>query len=300
MIRIILLGRTGNNLFQYAMGRVLSKRHGVPLVLDGSWYNRQGWSEVSHFLRLPIQARVVRRCSLATRALRNLTGNHYWEFAKWPIIREALDTHAFDARHLEAPADCVLFGYFQSPLYFDSIANELRQEFVDLIEHAITNGPGQKSLGTVAMAFSQQPLLSSLSAPESVAVHVRRGDFLHHPAFQVCDSTYYQNAMETMRAHVKSPKFFLFSDDPAWCRNAFTDPDMEVIDSGKAGANPLHDLYLMSQASHHIIANSTYSWWAAWLGKKQNQVVLTPPRWFTKDITAPISEKLCPGWTPVT
>jgi hypothetical protein len=102
--------------------------------------------------------------------------------------------------------------------------------------------------------------------------------------------------MDAMRARVGSPRFFLFSDDPGWCRSAFTDPDVEVIDSGKAAANPLHDLRLMSLAGHHIIANSTYSWWAAWLGKKPTQIVLTPPRWFAKDITAPMEDKLLPGW----
>ncbi len=80
MIRIVMLGRTGNNLFQYALGRVLAEKHGVPLVLDASWFNAAGWAEVSHFLKLPLKAKVVRRCSLGTRALRKFTGKHYWEY----------------------------------------------------------------------------------------------------------------------------------------------------------------------------------------------------------------------------
>jgi hypothetical protein len=292
MIRIVLLGRTGNNLFQYALGRVLAEKHGVPLVLDGSWFNAAGWREVSHFLKLPIQAEVSRNWHLPSRVLRKLNGRHRWQYRGFPFLTENPDDHSFDADFLQAPADCALFGYFQSWKYFASIEDKLRDELV----HLLDVGCGRDARATVARASRPQPLLSALSAPESVAVHVRRGDFLHHPAFQVCDHSYYRNAMDAMRARVGSPRFFLFSDDPGWCRSAFTDPDVEVIDSGKAAANPLHDLRLMSLAGHHIIANSTYSWWAAWLGKKPTQIVLTPPRWFAKDITAPMEDKLLPGW----
>jgi len=284
MIRIILLGRTGNNLFQYALGRVLAERHGVPLLLEGSWFNDDGWKEVSHFLNLPIQARVVRRFSPAVRALRKLTGKHYWEYGRSTVIRENPIDQSFCPAMLDAPADCVLFGYFQSPLYFESIADKLRKEISGLLNHAVT---------------CPQSLVQSLSHGSSVAVHVRRGDFLHHPAFQVCDPAYYHRAMEKCRRCLDSPRFFLFSDDPAWCRTTFTGPDVEIIQSGNDATNPLHDLRLMSLASHHVIANSTYSWWSAWLGNKKNQVVLTPPRWFAKGINAPIAEKLCPGWMPV-
>lgn len=284
MIRIVLLGRTGNNLFQYALGRVLAKKHGVPLVLDGSWFNAEGWKEVSHFLRLPIDATVVRRCSLATRALRKLTERHYWEFTQLPVIREARNSQTFDASHLDAPADCVIFGYFQSPLYFETIAEDLRSDINGLLRNSLP---------------IDSPHHACLSRSNSVAVHVRRGDYLTQPVFQVCDLAYYHKAMNQMRDRVPGARFFVFSDDPRWCRLHLTAPDTEIMDSGTASANPLHDLHLMSLASHHVIANSSYSWWAAWLGTKDCQHVLLPDRWFTKDIAAPISEKLCPGWAVV-
>lgn len=277
MIRIVLLGRTGNNLFQYALGRVLAEKHGVPLLLDASWFNAEGWREVSHFLKLPIRARVVRFGSLASRALRNLTGKHRWQFEGFPFLKEISGDHSFDARFLDAPADCALFGYFQSWRYFAGIENELREELQGLLEMGCGRGDGAT--------------LKRIGDGNSVAVHVRRGDFLNHPEFQVCDESYYRMAMEDMRARVGSPRFFVFSDDPGWCRRTFTDGDVEVIDSDEDGANPLHDLRLMSLASHHIIANSTYSWWAAWLGKKPGQHVLLPDRWFAKEIHAPMADK---------
>ncbi|MBJ7424668.1 MAG: alpha-1,2-fucosyltransferase [Akkermansiaceae bacterium] len=276
MIRIVLLGRTGNHLFQYALGRVLAEKHSVPLVMDASWFNAEGWAEVSHFLRLPLKAKVVRRCSIGARALRNFTGKHYWEYRGVPILRETGDDQSFDARFLDAPADCVLFGYFQSPLYFNKIAAPLREELNYLLKAAVR---------------IQEDLRAKLAHCNSVAVHVRRKDYLVLPIFQVCDRDYYQRSMNEMRARLPAARFFIFSDDPAWCRGEFQDADTEVIDSGEAANNPLHDLLLMSLTSHHIIANSTYSWWAAWLGDKIGQQVIMPERWYAHGIKAPMEEK---------
>ena len=278
MLRIVLLGRTGNIMFQYALGRVLARKHGVPLVLDASWYNAEGWTEISHFLKLPIQARVRRKFSLASRALRNFTGKHFWEFGRAPFIREAESDQSFDPRFLEVPDDCTLFGYFQTPFYFESMADELRAELKGLIF-------------TGARASCALPALDQLSQPTSVAVHVRRGDYLHHSCFQVCDAEYYQRSMRKMRERVPGAKFFIFSDDPEWCQEQFKDVDVAPIIGRRYAPNPLHDLYLMSLASHHIIANSSYSWWAAWLGSKPGQIVTMPDRWYAKDIIAPIEEK---------
>jgi hypothetical protein len=280
MIRILLLGRTGNNLFQYAIGRVLAEKHQVPLVLDGSWFDETGWKEVSHFLKLPLKAKVVRRCPLGVRALRKITGKHYWEYRGVPVLREPGGDLRFDPAFLEAPTDCMLFGYFQTPLYFAEIASGLREELNTLLAEAIQDA---------------QEVRAMLLDPRSVAVHVRRGDFLDNPVFQVCDLRYYAKSMEEMRTRVPGARFFIFSDDPGWCRSEFTGSDIHVMGVETVERNPLHDLRLMSTASHHIIANSSYSWWAAWLGDKPGQEVIMPDRWFTTDINAPVSEK---RWKP--
>ncbi len=296
MIRIVLLGRTGNNLFQYALGRVLARQHGVPLVLDASWFNAEGWAEVSHFLRLPIQAKVIRPFSLGSRALRNLTGKHFWEHRRFPFIKEPSGNQSFDPRYLSSPADCSLFGYFQSPLYFQSIADELRAELKELIllgAHAscARNSSSRASYTQESRKAEILSIAENLNSPTSIAVHVRRGDYQQHPCFQVCDLEYYQSSIETMRARIPGARFFVFSDDPEWCRSTLHGDDVVTIDSGTAGKNPLYDLHLMSLASHHIIANSTYSWWAAWLGDKPDQQVIMPDRWYANSITAPIEEK---------
>lgn len=281
MLRIPLLGRTGNNLFQYAFGRAWAERHGAPFLFDASWFNSDGWAEVSHFLNLPIKANVRRHPSLASRALRKFTGKHYWEYLGGPVIREKADDHRFDPGLLNAPADSVIFGYFQSPLYFESISGSLREELNALISESLV---------------CDADIKKRLQAPYSVAVHVRRGDFLTQPVFQVCGYDYYQNAISHLRTRVPGAQFFIFSDEPDWCRANFNSPDTEVVESNAGPANPLHDLYLMSLASHQIIANSTYSWWAAWLGKKDHQEVVMPDRWFASEIIAPVEEKKLPHW----
>lgn len=275
MIRIVLQGRTGNHLFQYALGRVLAKKHQVPLVLDASWFNHEGWAQVSHFLSLPLQAEVVRPCSLGSRMLRKITGKHHWEFLSVPVFREKPADQSFDARFLECPSDCVLFGYFQTPRYFGEIAEELREELRSLLNSVC----------------SSSEIHRELAKPGTVAVHVRRGDYMQHSVFQVCDVDYYRDAINQMRKEVSGAKFFIFSDDPAWCRSTFCDDDQTIVDSGEAGNNPLYDLHLMSLAAHHIIANSTYSWWSAWLAQSSTQRVIMPDRWYAGEIIAPIDEK---------
>lgn len=277
-IRIPLQGQTGNLMFQYALGRVLAERHGVPLVLDGSWYDDVLWRELSFFLNLQLRAQVVRRCPSGARALRWLTGKHYWEFRGVPVLKEEPRDHSFDEQFLNAPADCVLMGFFQAPKYFESIDGDLRTELNGLLAAAVT--------------ASSAPDLASLTAPTSVAVHVRcTTSFRIDPVFRVCDMEYYQRSMERMRERIPGARFFIFSDDPVLCRATFTAADQTVVDTGAAGINPLHDMYWMSRASHHVIANSSYSWWAAWLGAKPGQQVITPERWFSSRFKAPIEEK---------
>ena len=284
MIRILLLGRTGNNLFQYAIGRMLAEKNRVPLVLDGSWFNETSWKEVSHFLRLPIKAQVRRHPSLPSRAMRKIAGRHYWEYRGVPVLREPGGDQRFDPAFLDAPADCMLYGYFQTPLYFASMAAEIRSELLGLFGGGVV---------------IETDLTEKISVPGSVAVHVRRTDFLKIPAHLVCGAEYYRKAMDTMRGLVPGARFHIFSDDPEWCRATFTEPDQEVIHEARMAANPLHDLLLMSRAPHHIIANSSYSWWAAWLGEKPGQQVMLPDRWFADGIHAPISEKRAAHWTVV-
>lgn len=283
MIRIVLLGRTGNNLFQYALGRVLAEKHGVPLALDASWFNREGWSQVECIRRLPgpssAKAAVVRRCSLGARLLNKTTGRHYWEYLGVPVLRENKDDHSFHRSFLEAPADCVLFGYFQSPLYFSGHEEMIRREL---------------DTSNIGLERGLEHLADRLRAPGSIAIHVRRGDYSGNPNLDLCGMAYYKEAMDRMRAWIPKPVFHVFSDDPAWATDRFQGTGAEIIVPAEK-ESAIATLHLMSLANHHIIANSSFSWWAAWLGKKPGQKVLMPGRWFS-EIRSPVEEKAADGW----
>lgn len=284
MIRVVLLGRTGNNLFQYAIGRAVAERRGVPLVLDGSWFNRRSWSEVSCLGRLPLEARIARPFSAGSRVLKKLSGKHHWEFRGVPVLREPAGDQRFDARFLDAPADCVLTGYFQTPRYFAGIEPQLREEL--RMDHL----PWPRE--TLQMA-------ERLSGERSVAVHVRRTDYIGNPDVEVCGTGYYRRAMDRLRSRREGLRFFVFSDDPGWCREHLESADTEVCSLAGARGDGLHDLFLMSRAACQIIANSSYSWWAAWLGRKPGQQVLMPSLWYGSGIVAPVEEKRCDGWETV-
>lgn len=281
MIRVVMLGRTGNNLFQYALGRVLAKKHDVALLMDASWFNAEGWHAVSCLRRIPGQPEIRRRLSIGSRVLRKLSGRHYWEARGVPVLKEEHGHGGYDPRFLDAPADCVLFGYFQSPKYFESIECELREEL---------------DLASLPWREETHSTVRDLTEVESVAVHVRRTDFLGRQEFDICDLDYYKSAMDRMRNELDAPRFFVFSDDPDWCRAELVGEDVEVMNVAGSNADPLHDLFLMSRARHHVIANSSYSWWAAWLGKSSGQRVIAPDRWFGGGIETPMDDRLPAHW----
>jgi hypothetical protein len=130
----------------------------------------------------------------------------------------------------------------------------------------------------------------------SVAVHVRRTDYVGNPDVAVCGPDYFKRAIRRMRERHEGLDFHVFSDDPKWCAAHLAEDGVSIRALPQAEGDALHDLFLMSRASHHIICNSSYSWWGAWLGEKPGQQVILPERWFASGIIAPIGEKLADGW----
>jgi hypothetical protein len=283
MIRTVMLGRTGNNLFQYATGRALAEKHGVSLVMDGSWFNAMGWRSVCKLEELPIKARLIRDPTPASRLLRKLSGKHRWELAGLPLYREKSDDVSFDPDVLNLPRDCALFGYFQSWRYFAGIEHLLRDEIrLD-----------SRMLDRESAEWAKQ-----LTDSCSVAIHIRRTDYIGNPNTDICGENYYRKAIARIRGSISNPAFFVFSDDPEWCRKTFAESDFRVVNCAASRTDPLNDMHLMSLAQHHIIANSSYSWWAAWIGKKENQRVLAPDPWLV-GIRSPMEDRFLEGWEKI-
>ncbi|MDP2842304.1 MAG: alpha-1,2-fucosyltransferase, partial [Acetobacterium sp.] len=185
----------------------------------------------------------------------------------------------FDPEILTMSDSVYLDGYWQSEKYFSNIADIIRNEF------AVTLPQTDKN-----MELAQQ-----IISCESVSLHVRRGDYVTdektNTIHGTCDLDYYKRCIERLTHKIHHPCFFIFSDDPEWAEQnlKITHPATFVCHNGPE--KNYEDLRLMSQCRHHIIANSSFSWWGAWLGQYPDKLVLSPQKWFneknfnTKDLT---------------
>jgi len=139
-------------------------------------------------------------------------------------------------------------------------------------------------------------MLNDVVSCESVSVHIRRGDYLvpgNREVFHVCDLEYYREAMHWMRTHLVRPRFFVFSDDISWAMENLKAQDVVFASSTAAKATNVSDFVLMANCRHHVICNSSFSWWAAFSGP--NGLVVLPEVW-NRQGTPSNPDKLVPGW----
>ena len=127
-------------------------------------------------------------------------------------------------------------------------------------------------------------LADQMMQENSVCVHIRRGDYIGHPRFDVCTEAYYHRAVDLIRARVDAPVFYVFSNSPAeldWIKEHY--PFLEGAHFVKEGRDELDDLYLMYHCRHHIVSNSTFSWWGSYL-KLQEGITICPERWLNEEM----------------
>ena len=170
-----------------------------------------------------------------------------------------------------------LSGYWQ--------CENFRQDVLDLFQV-----PDQQS------NLASRSLQEQMRREQAVAVHVRRGDYLlpenSRKYGNICTLQYYKNAMQYMKKRVPDARFYFFSNDPGWVRENLATGDSVIVDCNHGKENYL-DMYLMSQCSHNIIANSSFSWWGAWLNQNPDKIVMSPQRWFSH---LEVSDAICEGW----
>ena len=198
--------------------------------------------------------------------------------ARFPLFRE--QSFDYDPRFAKLTAPRSLVGYWQSAKYFASIAATLRSEL------RFKPAPTGENIEWLAL----------MRHPDSVCLHVRRGDYLqiaHAGTHGLCSMTYYAKAMAYMKERLGNPRFFVFSDDWAWTRRQFAGGDTALVETNGPDAAG-EELRLMSACRHHIIANSSLSWWAAWLGGQAGQIVIAPTPWFSP--ARPTPDLLPEGW----
>lgn len=267
MIITRLFGGAGNQLFQYAAGRALADHLGCELALDsryvGGGHARRDCFE--HFSA----ARFTRDVALPPAKSDGALRYGLWRaFGRNPRFHRESGL-GFESVFFDLNPGTYLHGYWQSERYFAPISGQLRDDLV---------------LTTPLDPANADMAARIASTKMPVSVHMRRGDYLATESYAACPPAYYRQAIERLESDLgQSPSCFIFSNDPDWARdNLDLGQDQIVVDiNDEQGGH--FDLALMSRCAHHVIANSTFSWWGAWLNPSPTKRVIAPQNWFGTD-----------------
>ncbi len=272
-----LIGGLGNQLFQYAAARSLAKLHRTTLKLDITAFEHYKLHKYSlnpfrireEFASIEEIAKIKGSSAsgLAKIALRmNRKFNPYYRES----IFSETDLRPFDPRIVKTPKHVYLDGYWQSEKYFVDVQEIIRREFTVKCE------PDPES----------RRIADKIAGTQSVNIHVRRGDYVSdartNQVHGTCSLDYYKRCVNCIVGKVPSPHFFVFSDDPSWvAQNLRLEHPTTFVSHNDASKN-YEDLQLMSMCKHHIIANSSFSWWGAWLCTSPGKVVFAPQQWLNR------------------
>lgn len=284
MVIVRLIGGLGNQLFQYAVGRHLSRILGCDLKVDASAFEKYKLHayalghfnvrqvlatdiEIKAFTHSPIEC--VRK-TLWRLGIGRSAGAH---------VRET-EPFVFAPDVLRIKHGVYLDGFWQSYKYFEDIAPIIRREYT------IKSPPEPLNIQA----------LSKITSVSSVSLHVRRGDYVSNSktlsTHGLLPLEYYDCALNVIASRVKSPHVFVFSDDIEWVKQNLGITIPHTYIEHNLGVKGFEDLRLMSNCSHHIIANSSFSWWAAWLSANPHKTVVAPRKWLaSKEV---ISDDLFP------
>lgn len=281
MIRLLVTGRFGNQLMQYAAVRAQAKRLGVELEIDTLFCSQGGVGDSFSFWldTLPIKARVIGYPASGPHSAHSLLQRGYRKVV-WPLFwhRYVQPMWQNDSLFFAIRPRTIVSGYFQSLFYLLPRDDEI------LAELSLWN-VATPQIKECARAIAQQT---------TVSVHVRRGDAVRRqgesdtlPVWQASHLAYFTAAMDLMRGKIASPTFLIFSDDIDWCKGAgIFGKDCEFIETNRFGDNPAVDLLLMSSCRHHIVTNSSYSWWATWAMLDDDKICILPKKWTARYATA--------------
>jgi hypothetical protein len=276
MIIVKIFSGLGNQMFQYAFARALSKITGHEYKLDISAFDKDPAGRQYLLNRLSIgetiadRAEVFRLTKIDHELLRRLYAKICrLERPRSPFhIKERKD-YVFDKDIMRFSGDAYFEGYWQNEKYFMDLESVLRQEF------------------TLRGAFSAQAmsLMERIKETNSVSIHVRRGDYITSRNSNIFHGVlpleYYRKAAEMVSLASENARFYVFSDDIQWVKSSFQ-IGMPFTAISLDSRCPVEELLLMSYCRQNIIANSSFSWWAAWLNKYQGKKVIAPKDWTVK------------------
>lgn len=269
-----LTGGLGNQLFQYAAASALNlaTQQKVAFYFEDSNDYAIRKLELEHYkLKIEIaHPSSIPGSTMIDRLKRKLNIDHFF--------REK-QHFQYQPDFFEQPPNTFYIGYWQNEKYF--------------LEHRaqlIQNLKWEKPLNAENLLLKKRITNNT----NTVAVHVRRGDYIQNPIANQfhgeCTIDYYRNAMNYMEQKVPEANYYFFSDDPVWVKSEFNFIKNLTIIDGNANA-PAIDLHLMSCCRHQIIANSSFSWWGAWLNTNANKIVIAPKKWTNQHIDCEIVPK---------
>ncbi|HAU5639394.1 TPA: alpha-1,2-fucosyltransferase [Citrobacter freundii] len=263
------MGGLGNQLFQYAVAYGVARKHSAQLIIDTRFFDNYELHGGFRLYNLNI--------SVSEMTNADLKKFPEWKcklLSKFPQVTRFFNEYIYDKvgdlNEIKSN-DAMLLGYWQNETNFHQYKNELVTIFKPKI---ISENDNKKA--------------ESILATNSVVIHIRRGDYINNPiAYKhhgVCSLNYYKQAINEMKKNTKNIFFYIFSDDIEWCRENIT-PLFSEYDSFSfvRGETQEVDMWLMSCGKYHIIANSSFSWWGAFLSTNPDQIVIAPTPWF--DIT---------------
>jgi len=268
MIITKIIGGLGNQLFQYTAGRCLAHLNNTDLKLDVTAFDEYKLRNFDLF-NLNVSAQFANdqeilnlmpstKVARAWQRLLPVKKRHYY---RQPFFH-------FDPKFYKAGANTYIKGYWQSEKYFLPIRDTIIKE--------LTFKPG--------VIDNVMGFVKELQQAQSVAVHIRRGDYTNSVATEmhgILPVEYYQKAMTYIRKQHEDAKFYFFSDDMLWVKDNLNIENMEFV-SGKISKSHYEDFFLMSKCHHNVIANSSFGWWAAWLNNNPDKIVVAPKNWFNK------------------
>ncbi len=283
MVIVSVHGGLGNQMFQYAFYRSLEKRGRKVKIDIRSFWTRGG---VPHS-RYELNRIFLLKVDIATMEDRlHYLNNDLISKLKRKILHikkryYSSDTEYFSSDYEEPilfnekyfhMEDVYIYAFYQSEKYFEDIK--------EIIQRDYTFDP---------IAVKNNLFCEQIKNTNSISIHIRRGDYLNNASVEkICTLTYYKNAIREICKRTTYPTFFIFSDDIPWCKENLP-LENSVFVTENTGRDSYKDMQLMSYCKHNIIANSTFSWWGAWLNSNPNKIVIAPDRWFngvdgTKDI----------------
>lgn len=299
MIITRLSGGLGNQLFQYALGRALSLKNNDTLVLDTSFFDREiepdrqyqinnfniraSVATANDFKKIGIPNPTKR--DFSSRSMRTLyrTGQSFLPLKDRTMVIEP--NFSFIPEVLAIDHSCYLSGNWQSEKYFSDSATVIRKDLT--LKHPLTD--------------EAHYWVQTATECDSVSLHIRRGDYVTNQKTSrlhgVCSLEYYARAVEILRQEVPTMQLFVFSDDIVWAKQNLIFP--YPIHFVSSTTIPDHEeLIIMSTCKHHIIANSSFSWWGAWLDSKKEKRVIAPRMWFLKG-SIPTGDLIPETWSTI-